>query len=376
MDRIPSIRYSIRRKNAYRGTLTWFGYIHEQGERPYAFSLHTDSEEEARRWLDKQRKIYDLYRMDLADGIEPSREPLRRCNVVKRTGDDFSIAKAVSSYLVHCASIRNLRESTVETYNRLFDSLARFCKARGVSRVPQLDQALAQDHILSENWSAASQKLATNLYCNWFNYLKELHGLSQRNPWSLLGRPKVDPKDKVIWTAEQMDAILDNAPDDETRAYWAVLRFCGCRNSETAKLLWGDWNRADNTITVRADDAKGRKSRFLYITVQLQPYLEKWAQRAVSVKKNDMPEDSPMFPGLPKDESHRNRVFRRVLDRLGLQGHLHSFRDSWITHALEQGMDAYTVAKLAGHSDPSTTLKWYARLSSEHMRGAVQNIKL
>ena len=91
MNAVPTIRYSIRQKNLYRGTLTWFGTIHETGERPYEFSLKTDSEEEAQRWLNKQNRIYELYRMDLADGLEPTREPLRRTTVNRTVKDDFKL---------------------------------------------------------------------------------------------------------------------------------------------------------------------------------------------------------------------------------------------------------------------------------------------
>lgn len=369
MNAIPTIRYSIRQKNLYRGTQTWFGTIHETGERPYEFSLRTDSEEEATRWLNKQNRIYELYKMDLADGLEPTREPLRRTTVNRTVKDDYKLDAAIDSYLVHCTNIRNLRGSTIDTYNRLFKSLRAFCVEKGITRITQLTQAHAQQHILGANWSAATTKLATNMYCNWFNYLKELHSLSTSNPWALLSRPKVDPKDKIIWTTEQLDAILENAPNEETRVYWAVLRYCGSRSSETAKLLWTDYNVEDRTLTIRADSAKGRRSRVLYVNDDLYAHLDKWRQNAQNC-------EGLIFPGLSDDEGHRNRTFKRVLDKLGIGGHLHSFRDTYITHLLEQGVDAYTVAKLVGHTDPSTTLKWYARLSQDHMRNAVSNVSL
>ena len=54
-----------------------------------------------------------------------------------------------------------------------------------------------------------------------------------------------------------------------------------------------------------------------------------------------------------------DKLARRVAPRYSL----YDLRHSWSTHALENGVDALTVAILMGHKDPSTLARTYQHLS-------------
>ena len=59
----------------------------------------------------------------------------------------------------------------------------------------------------------------------------------------------------------------------------------------------------------------------------------------------------------------RKKLTRREALRLGPRYCLYDLRHTWMNRLLTRGVDALTVAFLAGHSDPSTLAKVYAHLS-------------
>jgi len=61
-------------------------------------------------------------------------------------------------------------------------------------------------------------------------------------------------------------------------------------------------------------------------------------------------------------EARRKLRYRKAAS-LGPRYSLYALRHSWATNALEQGIDALTVAVLMGHSDPSTLARVYQHLS-------------
>lgn len=74
------------------------------------------------------------------------------------------------------------------------------------------------------------------------------------------------------------------------------------------------------------------------------------------------------------DAELRYEARRRLVDRrareLGPRYSLYVLRHSWATNALQNGVDALTVAILMGHKDPSTLARTYQHLSHnpEHLR--------
>jgi integrase len=76
--------------------------------------------------------------------------------------------------------------------------------------------------------------------------------------------------------------------------------------------------------------------------------------------------------GMLIDENQPRRVFARVLKRAGLAGHtVYDLRHTFATLHLAKGHPITYVSAQLGHSDPSTTLRWYAHwLPSQDKRFA------
>ncbi len=65
----------------------------------------------------------------------------------------------------------------------------------------------------------------------------------------------------------------------------------------------------------------------------------------------------------------RRKLTNRIAKLLAPRYSLYALRHSWATNALQNGVDALTVAILMGHSDPSTLSKVYQHvaLNPQHM---------
>jgi len=74
--------------------------------------------------------------------------------------------------------------------------------------------------------------------------------------------------------------------------------------------------------------------------------------------------------GVPKTNAELRHEARRKLTyrnakKLAPKCSLYVLRHTWMNRLLTTGVDALTVAFLAGHSDPSTLAKVYAHLSQD-----------
>jgi integrase len=65
----------------------------------------------------------------------------------------------------------------------------------------------------------------------------------------------------------------------------------------------------------------------------------------------------------------RKRLTNRAARQVAPNYSLYALRHTWMNRLLTSGVDALTVAILAGHKDPSTLAKYYQHLSMnpEHL---------
>jgi integrase len=148
----------------------------------------------------------------------------------------------------------------------------------------------------------------------------------------------------------------------------------GLRRSEISKMQLQDYNREKATVTVKS--GKGGKSRTLPINNGAMDALEDW----LTVRGGD---PGLMFWGVNRwGAISTRRVNVRGVNELYIKRAtsakvkdtgFHDLRRSFISDLLDQGVDLALVSKLAGHSDPRTTLR-YDRRAMDRRREAVKTL--
>jgi len=146
-------------------------------------------------------------------------------------------------------------------------------------------------------------------------------------------------------------------------AILCLLYSAGLRVSQVVRLRLRNLDLERRTMTTR--QGKGRKDR---VTL-----LSDIAQVAVERYVSSEPPDDWLFPGQNGrqhlTERSVQKVFEKTRDRAGVRkpGSVHSLRQSFATHLLENGTDFRYIQELLGHQCSRTTER-YTHVSIRDVR--------
>lgn len=144
-----------------------------------------------------------------------------------------------------------------------------------------------------------------------------------------------------------------------------LLLYTGCREGEVLNLKWGSAHLKDRYIYL--DDTKtGESARPLN-------------QKAIDVLTSMKPKEGNPYvfygkvPGKPLAKTNGG-AWKKVLKRAGIKDfRIHDLRHSFAGFCLAQGVDLYTLSKLLGHKNITTT-EIYAHLELDHLKEATNKV--
>jgi site-specific recombinase XerD len=188
--------------------------------------------------------------------------------------------------------------------------------------------------------------------------------LAKTNPVLKVKKPVPYRKLPRIYTSDELERIFAAAKD--RAAFYEFLYRSGFRLEEACAVRVKDIDLGNNLIRYR--NAKGGRDEWCEINSSLVPLLK--AQIA-----GKQPED--LIFRYEFDHKH-NRIrmqFQALLRDLKIpHGTLHNFKNSFVTHLLDAGVDPRIVQGLAHHEDLETTLRYARKPSSERVKGAVNRL--
>jgi DNA replication protein DnaC/integrase len=166
-----------------------------------------------------------------------------------------------------------------------------------------------------------------------------------------LRKPKPTPQ--PCWTAAEAEQILNAAPE-RYRNFYTFLRETGCRAGEARFLTWADVDLQNASIHIRPKDEwkpKTGDQRQFPMTARMKGILSAMPRRGRWVFNAPI---TPRHPQPDRQVSERRslQALKRVLEKLGLKGHQHTFRHTFISEALLAGVPEAVVREWVGHVDP------------------------
>ena len=192
----------------------------------------------------------------------------------------------------------------------------------------------------------------------------ELYGYRPEgsNPCTGIRRYRRKGRERFLSEPElrRLGLVLDSHEAQHSRevAFLRLLLLTGCRTSEIATLQWPDCR--ERRLFLR-DGKTGPRTVWLSTPARAVldglPRCGKWVF------------PSPQRPG-PLSLTVFDTFWRRVREEAGLaQVRLHDCRHTYASIAIMRGETVTATARLLGHNDPATTLK-YAHLSDSSVREA------
>jgi integrase len=194
--------------------------------------------------------------------------------------------------------------------------------------------------------------------------------------------PRFEKKLPVVYSQEQIDALMKAATDPYFQVVLSVLHMTGLREQEAVHLGWHHCDFKRKLILVRSSlehgfKIKDREERDVPMPDKLAVILKEWkSQRGTRQLVLGTSGDRPNQKWL--------RLLKRTARRAGLncgrcdgcrklkenkrecgEYTLHSFRRSYATALAWSGVDVRTISALLGHADIETTLLYLAPMRAE-----------
>lgn len=141
--------------------------------------------------------------------------------------------------------------------------------------------------------------------------------------------------------------------------------FCGLRRSDVHGLTWGDIQKDGDNVSLRIIVKKTGKP----ITLPLSSMALRW------LPERGFAKDVDRVFHLPTPSAHQTKTFRAWVANAGIKKNVtfHVARHTFATMGLTAGADLYTVSKLLGHTQISTT-QIYAKIIDKKKTEAVDMV--
>lgn len=207
-------------------------------------------------------------------------------------------------------------------------------------------------HLIDERkraWSTTNQAVCA---------LRFLFHVTLKRPDVAIAIPhrKAGGKQPDILSAEEVSRILAACRNTAHRTLLMTTYAAGLRVGEVCRLQITDIDSA--RMMIRVAGGKGAKDRYTLLSHQLLSALRLYWKSHPSTRWL-FPKASN--PDLPMEVCTAQRIYYRAKKAAGVakQGGIHGLRHAFATHLLEAGVDIHTIQRLLGHSDLSTTARYF-----------------
>lgn len=338
--------YSLVQRHKGRGIKTWYIRTCVNGKDSYK-STKTTNKTEAMKvfaaFVDGKKSIIDRKFEELE-----IREEFERFMAAKET--QFG-GKGTHSYDAYRKSV-----------NRLYKCI----DPRGLKLISRITPQEAQRivDIQSKIYSPKTIQEDVKIYRMAINWILDSYDMNERNPFVRVQRPKIIQKMVEFWTPDEIDLIMQNAPDKYWMAFWGLMAFSGLRFFEAQAIRIEDIT--DETIKIR--QGKMGKDAILPISRKLSAMLK---------DAKDDRKSGRLFEGhIVKNGKQCVDRLRKALRAAGLPDtgdHLqHKFRHSFASNLLRKGVNVKSVQTLGRWSSTAVLFQYYAGVIPNDLKSAVE----
>jgi integrase len=332
---------------------TWWANFQVNG-RQRRQSLHTSSKKEGRR-----RAL--LLEADLLRGNPPSE------------GHAGSVASTIEGYRSYLKAEKRAPKTLVK-YNGVLNRLQKLTECRKVRTMAGIDLRFVDAYRKQRTEEGSAPKTIFNetmIVRQLVNFAKSRRLLTS-DPLAGLKLREPKPAPQPCWTQDEVNQILATANPAHRDAF-TILADTGLRIGELQHLTWDDVDYTNNVLHVRPKEGwkpKTGDQRAVPMSLRVRSLLERLPHRSTWVLT------APASAAYPKGDhqvSERRllKTLKGVLKKLGLRGHLHTFRHAFISGALTSGIPESVVRAWVGHVD-ADVIRLYTHIADAASQDAMR----
>ena len=174
--------------------------------------------------------------------------------------------------------------------------------------------------------------------------------------------PNASPEE---YHADELNAMLREAANDEERLLLNAFLNTGLRDGEMAHLTYGDIDARNSLWSVKPKNSHNLKTRQSQRVVP----VGEWLTKKIMDRKaaNNRKDSDLVFPASRRGgvDGHLLRFVKSVAKKAGVTGRVdnHKFRSTAITIWLRDGRTVPEVMKYVGHRQPTTILRYAASVN-------------
>ena len=297
--------------------------------------------------------------------------------------------KTIQAYKTYIRLEKNLSQNSVEAYIRDVTIFENFILRMYDVPPTAVEEYMVErflTHLLERKHKKSSQARELSGVKSFFNYLLITDKI-EASPAEFISAPKSSRTLPDVLSVEEVERIIKCTDTMTTkgrrdRAMLELMYSCGLRVSELISLKLGDLFFGEGYIRVLG---KGNKQRLVPIGRVAQEYVMQYLDdrnqhSTKEAKAATARSEEILFLSNRQSKLSRVMVFniiRQATEAAGITKSVspHTFRHSFATHLLAGGASIRQVQELLGHENITTT-EIYTHLNPDHLRGAIDKIKL
>ena len=290
--------------------------------------------------------------------------------------------KSIQAYKTYIRLEKNLSQNSVEAYVRDVTVFENFILRMYDVPPTAVEEYMVErflTHLLERKHKKSSQARELSGVKSFFNYLLITDKI-EASPAEFISAPKSSRTLPDVLSVSEVERIIRSidtttAKGRRDRAMLELMYSCGLRVSELISLKMGDLFFGEGYIRVMG---KGSKQRLVPIGRVAQEYVMLYLDDRK--EKGNTRSEETLFLSNRNSQLSRVMVFtiiRQATEAAGITKTVspHTFRHSFATHLLAGGASIRQVQDLLGHENITTT-EIYTHLNPDHLRGAIDKIKL
>lgn len=295
--------------------------------------------------------------------------------------------KTIQGYKTYIRLEKNLSANSVEAYVRDITVFANFILRKYDVLPAEVDEDMISQYLVHLNTiqhKRTSQARELSGVKSFYNYLLMLDKI-ELSPAEFISTPKTRRELPDVLTVEEVERII-GVVDTTTvkgrrdRAMLEMLYSCGLRVTELISLKMSDLFLGEGYIRVMGKGSKQRLVPIGRVAMEwLMQYLED-RREMLKDKGGKGGSEQTLFLSNRRTKLTRVMIFtiiRKAASDAGITKRVspHTFRHSFATHLFAGGASIRQVQDMLGHESITTT-EIYTHLDPEHLRGAIDKIKL